>query len=586
MCLKRSDLGEEKRILKKRIDVAAGRIPADVVIRNAKIVDVFSGRILEDDIAVSDGMIAGIGSYTGHKIYGADGRYAIPGLIDAHMHIESTNVTPEELGRMIVPLGTTTIIADPHEIVNVCGITGLNYMLDAAKNTVLDIKYMIPSCVPATPFEHSGAVIGAKQMQEPIKNEHILGLGEFMDIFGVVNAEPEVLDKILTAKNQGKFVDGHSPGATGHALDGYIAAGIRTDHECSTVDEMNERISRGMYVILREGSACRNLETLLKGVTPYNSRRCLLCTDDFHMHTLLNEGHMDKHLRLCVKNDIDPIVAIQMATLNAAECYGLDDRGAIACGRRADIVLVDDLKNFKIHQVFVEGCEAAREGKYLLPYERQDSTCVHGSFHVKDFSAEKLKLHLKSGHVHVIDIMPGGILTKKSEAEVNIDSEGEFVWNSEQDIVKVAVIERHKNTGNVGCGFLRGYGLKQGAVAISIAHDSHNIITVGISDKDIEAAVNQIIAQEGGIVLVKNGQVIENMPMSVGGIMSDQSGCQVGEKLSIIYKKIEEDLKVNPLIDPLMTLAFMSLPVIPELKMTDTGLFDVTKNACISLEVE
>ena len=586
MSLKCWTSDEEKRLLKKRIDVAAGRIPADMVIQNAKIVDVFSGKILEGDIAVSDGVIAGIGSYTGHTLYDAGGKYAIPGLIDGHMHIESTNVTPEELGRMIVSLGTTTIIADPHEIVNVCGITGLNYMLDASKKTVLDIKYMVPSCVPATPFEHSGAVIGAKQMQEPIKNAQILGLGEFMNIFGVVNAEPEVLDKILTAKNHGKFVDGHSPGVTGHALDAYIAAGIHTDHECSTVEEMNERISRGMYVILREGSACRNLETLLHGVTPYNSRRCLLCTDDFHMHTLLNEGHMDKHLRLCVKNGIDPITAIQMATLNAAECYGLDDRGAIACGRRADIVLVDDLKDFRVQRVFVEGCEAACEGRYLLPFERQDSTCVHGSFHVKDFSAEKLKLHLKTGHVHVIDILPGGILTKKSEAEVNIDSEGEFVWNSEQDIVKVAVIERHKNTGNVGCGFLRGYGIKQGAVAISIAHDSHNIITVGISDEDIETAVNQIIAQEGGIALVKNGQVIETMPMVIGGIMSDQSGLQVGEKLSDIYKTIEEELKVNPLIDPLMTLAFMSLPVIPELKMTDTGLFDVNQNSYITLEVD
>lgn len=574
----------DKKQLKKRIDVAVGRIPADVVIRNAKVVDVCGGKILEGDIAVCDGIIAGVGSYEGKKQYDAAGKYAIPGLIDGHIHIESACVSPEEMGRLIVPFGTTTIVADPHEIVNVCGVNGLNYMLDAAEKTSLDIKYMLPSCVPATPFEHAGAVIDAGAMESPISDGRILGLGEFMNFPGVVNAFPQDLEKILVARHNGKIIDGHCPGLSGKELNAYASTGIHSDHECTTVEEMESRLSAGMYVIMRQGSACHNLEQLLKGVNPYNSRRCLLCSDDRQPKTIFEEGHLDNHLRLCVKNGIDPVTAVQMASLNAAECFGLSDRGAIVPGRRADVVLVDDLESFHVRQVFIGGQEAARDGVYLLPVERQDITPVRGSFHVKDFSPEKLHMHLTSGHVHVIDVMPGGVVTGKGIADISIDENGEFVYSPKEDIVKLAVVERHNNTGNVACGFLRGYGLKKGAVAVSIAHDSHNIIVAGTSDEEMAAAVRQVIEQEGGAALIWEGKTIENMPLPIAGIMSDKSGEWVDKKLTDIHLAAFEKMGISRDVDPVMTLAFMALPVIPELKLTDMGLFDVTRFEFISVE--
>jgi len=575
----------EKHLLKKRIDTAAGRIPADMVIENCKIIDVYNSSIIEGkSIAITDGYIVGIGDYQGRHTIDAKGRYAAPGFIDGHIHIESAYVTPEEIGRLLVPHGTTTIIADPHEIVNVCGLNGMNYMLEASKETKLDIRYMLPSCVPATPFENAGAVLDAEGMREPLKDARILGLGEFMNFPGVVEADDDVLNKLLLAINEGKIIDGHSPGLVGNALNAYVACRIRTDHECSTEEEMLDRLSRGLYILLREGSACHNLRTLLKAVTPANSRRCLLCSDDRQPATILKLGHLDNHLRICVEEGISPIIAIQMASLNAAECYGLTDRGAIAPGLRADIVLLDNLHDFHVHQVFIKGEEVAREGKYLPEIQRCDISAVQGSFNVKDFSIEKLRLKSRSKNVHVIDIIPGGVVTAKGTAEITLNEEGEFIWQPEQDIAKIAVIERHKGTGNVGLALLRGYGIKSGAVALSIAHDSHNIITVGTNDEDMALAVENLVKQGGGIILVKNGEVINSMPMVVGGIMSDQSGEWVSEKLAQIHKDAYEKLGINKDVEPVMTLCFMSLVVIPEVKLTDKGLFDVTQNAFIPVE--
>ncbi|MBE6907273.1 MAG: adenine deaminase [Ruminococcaceae bacterium] len=575
----------QKEALKKLLDVAAGRTPADLVIKNCKVVDVYRSVIIENqDIAISDGLIAGVGSYQGKREIDAQGRFASPGFIDTHIHIESSYVTPEEIGRLLVPHGATTIIADPHEIVNVCGLEGMDYMLRAAEATKLDIKYMLPSCVPATPFEHAGAVIDAQMMREPIKNSRILGLGEFMNYPGVVFADDEVLNKLLVAKNEGKLIDGHSPGLEGSELNAYAAAGIHTDHECSTVEEMLDRISRGLYVLLREGSACHNLRTLLKVVTPANSRRCLLCSDDRQPETILKLGHLDNHLRICVEEGIDPIAAIQMASLNAAECFRLYDRGAIAPGLRADIVLLDDLNGFCVRRVFIQGEEIAKDGTYLPEVRRFDLSAVRGSFHVRDFRAEKLRLRLKSSHVNVIDIVPGGVVTGKGVADVILDEQGEFVCQPGQDIVKIAVVERHQNTGNVALGLLRGYGIRSGAVALSIAHDSHNIIVVGTNDADMAFAVEQLIVQNGGIILVKDGQIINSMPMVVGGIMSDRTGEWVSEKLTEIHADAYEQLGISRDVEPVMTLCFMSLAVIPELKLTDMGLFDVTKFAFIPLE--
>lgn len=575
----------EKHSLKKRIDTAAGRRPADLVIKNCRIVDVYNSSIIEGkSIAISDGCIVGIGDYQGVHEIDAQGQYAAPGFIDSHIHIESSYVTPEEIGRLLVPHGTTTIIADPHEIVNVCGMEGMNYMLEASKGTKLDIRYMLPSCVPATPFENAGAVIDAAKMKEPLRDSRILGLGEFMNYPGVVEADDEVMNKLLIAINGGKLIDGHSPGLTGKELNAYVACGIHTDHECSTEEEMLDRLSRGLYILLREGSACHNLRTLLKAVTPANSRRCLLCSDDRQPETILKLGHLDNHLRICVEEGISPVTAIQMASLNAAECYGLHDRGAIAPGLRADIVLLDNLKDFNVQRVFIQGEEVAREGKYLPEIRRCDISAVQGSFHVKDFSVEKLRLKLNSRHVNVIDILPGGVVTAKGMAEVALDEKGEFIWQPEQDIVKAAVVERHRGTGNVGLALIRGYGIRSGAVALSIAHDSHNIITVGTKDEDMALAVESLVKQGGGIVLVKNGEIINCMPMVVGGIMSDRSGEWVSEKLSQIHKDAYEQLGISKAVEPIMTLCFMSLPVIPEIKVTDKGLFDVTRNEFISIE--
>ena len=575
-----------KEALKQLILTASGQIPAETVIKNCQVFNVFTGEFTQGDIALCGGQIAGVGSYSGEVEVDAGGRYAVPGFIDSHIHIESSYLSPEELGRLLVPHGGTTIIADPHEIVNVCGIPGLDYMMQAAENTALDVEFMLPSCVPATPFEHAGAVINAPEMAEPIRRDKILGLGEFMNFPGVVNADDMVLDKLMCAKEAGKLIDGHSPGLSGLALNGYAAARIQGDHECSSVEDMQERLALGMYVLLRQGSACHDLRTLLKGVTPANSRRCLLCSDDRQPRTILEEGHLDSHLRICVEEGLDPATALRMATLNAAECFRLYDRGAIAPGYRADIVLLDDLTQFHVDRVWIQGVLAAEKGEYLLPVEHCPIDSVKGSVRIQDFSEEKLKMHLKGGRVHAIEIQPGGVVTKKAVADIPLDENGEFLWSKELDIVKVAVAERHHETGNVACGFLKGYGIQAGAIALSIAHDSHNVIAVGVSDREMTAAVKALQAQEGGIVLVKDGQVIASMPMPIAGLMSDQSGQWVAQRLEAIHEEAYTQLGIHRSVEPVMTLCFMSLAVIPELKLTDMGLFDVTKFQFIPVEAE
>lgn len=573
-----------KNMLKKLIDVAAGRIPADLVIKNCRVVDVYNASIIKGDIAICEGLIAGVGQYEGNSEIDANDQYATPGFIDAHIHIESSYVSPEELGRLIVPLGTTTIIADPHEITNVCGLSGIDYMIEASKKTALDIKWMLPSCVPATPFEHAGAVIDAKDMEQVLGRDDILGLGEFMNYPGVAQAAEGVLDKLIVAINHRKPIDGHSPGLLGNALNAYVSAGIHTDHECSTVEEMLDRLSRGMYVLMRQGSACHNLSELLKAVTTANSRRCLLCSDDCQPKTILSVGHLNNHLRICRSAGIDPVIAIQMATLNAAECYGLKDRGAIAPGLRADIVLLDNLTDFYAKKVFIAGQEVAADGNYLLPVMAHDISATKGRFHIKDFSKDKLKLTIHSDKAHVITMIPGGVVTRKETAEIKRDENGNFVYDPSKDIVKIAVVERHQYTGNVAVALLKGYGMKSGAIALSIAHDSHNIIVVGASDDDMAYAVQKLIDQDGGIVIVNGQAVLESLPMPIAGLMSDQSGEWVDEKLTRIHQTAIDSLGISNSLEPVMTLCFMALPVIPELKLTDMGLFDVNKFEFIDIE--
>lgn len=576
----------EKTELKSLINMASGKVKADLVIKNCNIVDVYNNEIVKGDIAISGKYIAGIGEYHGATEIDGEGLYASPGFIDGHIHIESSYVSPEELGRMVIPHGTTSIIADPHEIANVCGIDGLNYMIEASKHTALDIRFVMPSCVPATDFEHAGAVIDAASMVNSFEKKDVIGLGEFMNFPGVINADEAVLDKLLLAINSGSIIDGHSPAVFGKDLNAYCAGNVLTDHECSTVEEMKDRIRRGMYVLMRQGSACHDLRTLLKGVTPDNITSCLLCSDDRQPKTIFDEGHIDGHLRICIEEGIKPLDAIRMATINAARCYRLYDRGAIAPGKIANIVLFDSLGSFNVKKVLIDGELVAENGEYLKAFDKADISAVKESFHVKDFSAKRLEMNLSSNKVNVIEIVPGGVLTKKTIANVSLTESGNFVFNPNIDIAKIAVIERHHGTGNVACGLLKGYGIKKGAVALSIAHDSHNIITVGVSDEEMEFAVNSLIQQGGGIVLVREGEIIESMPMPIAGLMSDQAGEWVAKKLVSIHEKAYEELGISGDTEPVMTLCFMALPVIPELKLTDVGLFDVTDFTFITVEVE
>lgn len=575
-----------KNKLETLINAASGKIEADIVLENCKIVDVYSHKIINGNIGIKDGIIIGIGEYKGKRTIDIGGNYITPGFIDGHIHIESSYLSPDELEKLIVPCGTTTIIADPHEIVNVSGLNGMDYMLEAAKNTKLDIKYMLPSCVPATPFENAGAIINAEDMEGHIKEENILGLGEFMNFPGVINADSSVIDKLLLAINENKLIDGHSPGVKGNDLNAYAISGIHTDHECSTIEEMLGRIEKGMYILLREGSACHDLENLIPAVTEANSRRCLFCSDDRQPKTIMEKGHIDNHLRICVKHGINPITAIQMATINAADCFRLTDRGAIAPGLKADLVVLDDLENFNVKKVFINGEEVAEDNKILYEVDKADDSLIRSSFNVKNFNKERLSIKINSGKANIIEIQPGGVVTKKLVKSIITDSNGEFIYSEDNDILKIAVIERHNGTGNIALGLLKGYGLKEGAIALSIAHDSHNIIVVGVNDLDMEYAVEELIKQEGGIILVKDREIIDSMPMPLGGIMSDQSGKWVDRKLKDIHNSAYEILKVSREVEPVMTLCFMSLAVIPELKLTDKGLFDMNKFDFIDLEVK
>ena len=577
----------KKNELKNLIEVAAGRKSADLVIKNCQIVNVFSGEIERGEIAIVDGKIAGVGkNYDGKKIIDAEGKFAAPGFIDAHIHIESSYISPEQLGKIIVPFGTTTIIADPHEIANVCGLEGLRYMIDAAKKTKLKIIFAMPSCVPATNFEDAGAILNAEDMEEIFSDENIFGLGEFMNAPGVINCDEKVLDKILLAKKFNKLIDGHAPNLTEKNLNAYVAAGILGDHECMTIDEMQEKISRGMYILIREGSACQNLRKLLKGATEKNSRRLLLCSDDRQAQTIFEKGHMNNHLEICVEEKINPITAIQMATLNPAEAFRLFDRGAIKPGNCADIVLLNDLENFVAEKVFIDGELVAENGKYLPKIISQDISKVRGSVRVKNFYAERLKMNLKKNLVNVIKILPGGVVTKKITAEIKIDSSGDFIFDSSKDICKIAVIERHHETGKIGLGFLSGYGIKFGAIAISVAHDSHNIIVAGVNNSEMAFAVEKLIEMEGGMILVKDCEIISKIPLPIAGIMSDESGEIIAEKLNEFHEKAHEELGISKDVEPVMTLTFMSLSVIPEIKLTNRGLFDYEKFNFIDIEAE
>jgi len=571
-----------KDSLKRLIDVANGNKKADLVLKNGSIVDVCSGKIFKADLAIAEGYIAGFGEYDGEIEVDIEGKYIAPGLMDAHIHIESSYCTPEEFGRMVVPHGTTTVIADPHEIVNVCGIKGFHYMQEAAKNTCLSVEYMMPSCVPATKMEDAGCVISAKDMADDIVD--IPGLGEFMDYNAVIENDDIALDKLILAKNHGKIVDGHSPNLFGKALNAYACAGIDTDHECSTLEEMEDRLSRGIYVQLRQGSACHNLGALIPGINEFNFRRCLLCSDDRQPKTIFEDGHLEYHLKTLVNSGISPVMAIAMATVNVSDCYGLKDRGMIVPGKRADLVIFDELKDFKVSSVYILGEEVAREGEYLKELKKHDITDVSNTVHLDNFKKEMLQMWLKSDEVYAIEMIAGGVLSKKTKIKIKRDENGLFVFDKNIDACKCAVIERHHNTGKIGLGIIKGYGIQSGAIAASVAHDSHNIICVGVNDDEMNMAIENVKQNGGGFALVKDGKVIESLSLPVAGLMSDLSGEEVSKKLLSLHKKAVVELGVNESLEPVMSLTFMSLMVIPELKLTARGLFDIFENKFIDIE--
>lgn len=577
----------EKQKLIKLIDVAAGRKKADLVLKNAKIVDVFQAKILIGDIAISDGYIAGIGgSYQGVEERNYTGKYVAPGFIEAHIHIESSYVSPEEFSRVFIPRGTTTILADPHEIVNVAGLKGLDYMVNAAKNAKMDIRYMMPPCVPATNFETSGADLYADDMEDALKTGEVDGLAELMNFPGVINADDKMIDEILMAKKYGARIDGHAPQVVGKDLNAYIAAGPANDHECSTLEEAEERLARGMYLLLREGSVTQDLRKLLPIVNTANSRRCLLSGDDVQAKTAINKGHLDNSIRICIDEGLNPITAIQMATLNPAEYCGLNDRGAIAPGRRADMVVFESLEDFAVEETYILGEKLSQGNEYLGEVNYYPIDSVESSMHVKDFTREKLQLHLNSDKVRAIGVVPGEVLTTEDHVTVKRDGDGNFVYNDQEDVTKIVVVERHHNTGNVNVNLLSGYGIKAGAIAISIGHDSHNIIATGTNDDDIFMAVNELIKQEGGAVVVKDEKVISRMELKIAGLMCNLPAEKMIAQQDALDEAVHEELGVPDNVNPVMTLSFMPLAVIPKLKITDKGLVDVEKNAFVSNELD
>lgn len=572
------------------IEQAAGRAEADLRIDNAMVADVFSGEFFPSSVSVGQGRILGFSRLPAREVVDAGGAYLLPGFIDGHVHIESSMLCPARFAELVLPRGTTTVIADPHEIANVKGAEGIRYMLEASRGLPLDVRIMLPSCVPALPIEDAGAVLAAADLAALSDDEKVAGLGEMMNVPGVLSGEPDVLEKIRGARARGRRVDGHSPGLTGAGLDIYSAAGVGTDHECTTVEELRDRIRRGMYVLLREGSASRDLLRLLPGVTPENSRRCLFCTDDRQPADILERGHMDSHLRIAVAAGLDAMSAIRMATLNAAECYGLRDRGAIAPGLRADLVLVDDLRDFQPLRVWTGGCLAAENGVMKTPLSSLDPGELRHSVNLAPLPEQPFILRLSSGaasrKVRVISLLPHSLVTECREREVQVDSDGVFELSRNPGMLKIAVLERHHASGKIGVGLLDGsYGLSGGAIATSVAHDSHNIVVAGDDDADMKLAVEELARIGGGVVMASRGKVLDSLPLPIGGLMSDKPAAEVADALRRLLGLARDHYHISADADAFMTLSFLALPVIPHLKITARGLFDVDAFRFVSVEL-
>ena len=548
------------------IDVAAGRAPADLVFKNVNVVNVFSEEIITADVAVAGGVIAGVGSYRGRTELDCTDKFLCPGFIDAHIHIESSLAAPFEFARAATRSGTTTIVADPHEIVNVCGAQAVQYLLDATENLPLNVYLMLPSSVPATPFETNGADFTAADMAPFMAHPRVLGLGEVMCYPDVLAARQTVLEKLALAADAGKRADGHAPGLSGNDLNAYVAAGVYSDHECSDMGDALAKLERGQYIMIREGTAARNLDALLPLLTPQYYTYCMFCTDDKHPNDLLEKGHIDYIIKKAIAAGVDPIIAVKCASHHAARYFLLNNRGAIAPGFLADFVIIDNFRDFNILEVYKKG-KLMFDGKEVAPFEAPeiDPHLIkrsHETFHVAHLTADDFT---ETRPRAVLGMVPGEIVTTDAGYADKIDLEN--------DILKIAVIERHKNTHHIGIGYIKGYGLKSGAVATSISHDSHNIIVVGTNEEDIAAAANRVVELGGGIVVLDHGEVLGEVRLQIAGIMSEEPLVDVNRELENAKEKAFA-LGVSRGVDPFMTLSFMALPVIPTLRLTTRGVFD------------
>jgi adenine deaminase len=574
--------------LERTIAAAAKRTVADVVVKNSRIIDVFNQEIILGDVAITDGLFVGIGEYEGTVTIDAQNRFLCPGFIDGHVHIESSMLTPGEFAKTVLPHGVTAVVADPHEIGNVSGVDGIDYMIRASEDLPLDIYYMLPSCVPATPFENAGAVLSAEHLAPFYRHERVIGLGEVMNAPAVRNGDPSMLDKLLSASAHEKLIDGHAAGLNAEAINVYGAAGIRTDHECTEAEEVRERLRRGMYVMLREGSAAKNLQALLPAVNSRNARRCFFVTDDKHLDDLVDEGSIDHSIRLSIQAGVVPLQAIQMATLNTAECFRLTRKGAIAPGYDADFLLLDELEPLTIFEVYKAGKRVAANGVFVgesLPAVDPPAPVVD-SIRAAQLAESDLQIVFqnRNASANMIGIIPNSIVTRHLVEPVDLDDQLRFQPSIAKDHLKIAVVERHRSTGNVGLGILQGLGLTSGAIGSTVAHDSHNIVVAGTNDGDILKATQTIREIKGGLVVVDNGTVLASLPLPIAGLISDKDFQTVYGQLGQLNEALRQ-IGFRGAFNPFLTLGFLTLPVIPQLKVTDLGLFHVGTLSVLPVEL-
>ena len=557
----------------KVINVARGLEKAELVIKNATVVNVLSEEIHLADIAIEDGIIVGIGeNYSGHKEIDIHGAYVTPSFIDGHVHLESAMVLPKEFAKTVLPAGTTTAIIDPHEISNVFGLHGISFMHEAVKDLPMDVYTMLPSCVPATPFETSGFDLNSYDLSLLIDKPWVLGIAEMMNFPGVLNLDKNVMAKLNLAKQRDKRIDGHAPYLSNKDLCAYIASGVKSDHECTNPSEAIEKLRLGMYIMIREGTAAKDLDALIPVLKDCNTRKCLFVTDDRHPSDL--KEHINGMVRRAVEAGVNPIKAIQCASLNTAEYFGLKDLGAIAPGYKADLLILPDLTTFKPDFVLKNGKVIVENGQLIVPLEETETPSMRGSVNVKWIEEDDFKINAKNEDVLAIEVIPHQLVTKTTKSKIKI-IDNNAVSNTETDTLKICVIERHRATGNIGKGFVKGFNLKSGAIASTVAHDSHNMIVVGTNDYDMYVAAVELVKSQGGKVVVDNGKVISKLPLPIAGLMSDNEFNFVLEKCTELNDAAHSI--GCTLDDPFMTMAFMSLPVIPELKITDKGIFDTNK---------